>query len=144
LHEGGMATLWRVEHPDHRLPPLMKLPRIGYGEQVSQLVGFEGERMLLPTPSGPHVPGFSAAGDDGDQPWLVMEHVAGQTLRPLLDQAPLDPERVAALGALAALALDDLHRQHVVHLDIKPSNLLLHRPTEGGERMVLIDFGLSR
>lgn len=144
LHEGGMATLWRVEHPDHRLPLLMKLPRIGYGEKVSQLVGFEVERMLLPTLSGPHVPRFIAAGDDGDQPWLVMEHVAGQTLRPLLDQALLDPERVAALGALAALALDDLHRQHVVHLDIKPSNLLLHRPTEGGERMVLIDFGLSR
>src|SRR5690606_527567 len=53
LHEGGMATLWRVEHPDHRLPLLMKLPRIGYGEKVSQPVGFEVERMLLPTLSGP-------------------------------------------------------------------------------------------
>lgn len=143
MHQGGMATLWRVSHPDHALPMLMKLPRIDYGEGINQLVGFEVERMLLPTLSGPHVPRFVAAGDDGDQPWLVMEQVAGETLRPLLDAAPLDAERVAELGALAAVALDDLHRQHVVHLDIKPSNLLLHRDADGRERIVLIDFGLS-
>ncbi|MCR6663863.1 MAG: bifunctional serine/threonine-protein kinase/universal stress protein [Luteimonas sp.] len=144
MHQGGMATLWRVSHPDHALPMLMKLPRIDYGEGINQLVGFEVERMLLPMLSGPHVPRFVAAGDDGEQPWLVMEQVAGETLRPLLDAAPLDAERVAELGALAAVALDDLHRQHVVHLDIKPSNLLLHRDADGNERIVLIDFGLSR
>lgn len=144
LHEGGMATLWRVTHPDHPIPLLMKLPRIDYGEAASQVVGFEVERMLLPVLSGPHVPRFIAAGDEDDQPWLVMEQVSGQTLKPLLDAAPIAPERVAALGALAALALDDLHRQQVVHLDVKPSNLLLHRAEGGIERIVLIDFGLSR
>ena len=144
LHEGGMATLWRVIHPDYAMPMLMKLPRIAYGEAASQVVGFEVERMLLPVLAGPHVPRFVAAGDDGDQPWLVMEQVAGQTLRPLLEQAPVPAQRVAELGALAALALDDLHRQQVVHLDVKPSNLLLHRPDGDGERIVLIDFGLSR
>lgn len=143
LHEGGMATLWRVTHPDHALPLLMKLPRIQYGEAVSQIVGFEVERMLLPVLRGPHVPRFIAAGDYEDQPYLVMEHVPGETLRPLLDHAPLPAERVAQLGALSALALEDLHRQHVVHLDIKPSNLLLHT-AQDGERIVLIDFGLSR
>lgn len=144
LHEGGMATLWRVTHPDHAMPMLMKLPRIAYGEAASQVVGFEVERMLLPVLSGPHVPRFVATGDDGDQPWLVMEQVTGETLRPLLEQAPVPAQRVAELGALAALALDDLHRQQVVHLDVKPSNLLLHRPDGDGERIVLIDFGLSR
>ncbi len=144
LHEGGMATLWRVTHPERAMPMLMKLPRIDYGEGINQLVGFEVERMLLPALTGPHVPRFVAAGEDDDQPWLVMEHVAGDSLRPLLDGAPLDADRVAELGAMAAVALDDLHRQHVVHLDIKPSNLLLHRDAEGNERIVLIDFGLSR
>lgn len=144
LHEGGMATLWRVTHPRHALPMLMKLPRIAWGEAASQVVGFEVERMLLPALAGPHVPRFVATGDEDDQPWLVMEQVAGQTLRPLLEQAPLPPERVAELGALAALALDDLHRQQVAHLDVKPSNLLLQRSGDGAERIVLIDFGLSR
>ena len=144
LHEGGMATLWRVSHPDHGSSLLMKMPRVAYGESVSQVVGFEVERMLLPLLAGAHVPRFIASGDEGDQPWLVMEQFSGSTLRPLLDQAPIAPGRVAALGALAAIALADLHRQQVVHLDIKPSNLLLHRGADGNERIVLIDFGLSR
>ena len=50
LHEGGMATLWRVRHPDHPGASLMKLPRIGYGEAATQIVGFEVERMILQCP----------------------------------------------------------------------------------------------
>lgn len=139
LHEGGMATLWRVAHPDHAMPLLMKLARIGYGEAATQIVGFEVERMILPQLRGPHVPRFVAAGDHHDQPWLVMEHLAGDTLRPLLDNAPLPPQQVAELGALAATAIHALHQQEVIHLDIKPSNLL--RRPDGS--VALIDFGLS-
>jgi nucleotide-binding universal stress UspA family protein len=139
LHEGGMATLWRVTHPDHAIPLLMKLARIGYGEAATQIVGFEVERMILPQLHGPHVPRFVAAGDHEDQPWLVMEHLAGDTLRPLLGSAPLPPQRVAELGALAATAIHALHQQEVIHLDIKPSNLL--RRPDGS--VALIDFGLS-
>lgn len=139
LHEGGMATLWRVRHPGHPGELLMKLPRIGYGEAATQIVGFEVERMILPALTGPHVPRFIASGDFQDQPWLVMEHLPGETLRPLLDQAPLQPARVAELGARAATAIHALHAQHVVHLDIKPSNLLL-KP-DGS--IALLDFGLS-
>ena len=139
LHEGGMATLWRVTHPDHAMPLLMKLARIGYGEAATQIVGFEVERMILPQLRGPHVPRFVAAGDHHDQPWLVMEHLTGDTLRPLLDNAPLPPQQVAELGALAATAIHALHQQEVIHLDIKPSNLL--RRPDGS--VALIDFGLS-
>jgi len=143
LHQGGMATLWRVSRAGEEFPLLMKLPSIGYGEEVTQLVGFEVERMLMPMLRGPHVPRFVTSGDFGDQPYLVMEQVRGETLRPLLERLPRPAGEVAGLGALAALALDDLHRQKVVHLDIKPSNLLLHADEDGVERIVLIDFGLS-
>ncbi|MFT3756906.1 MAG: bifunctional serine/threonine-protein kinase/universal stress protein [Pseudoxanthomonas sp.] len=147
LHEGGMATLWQVAPSPTQavdFPLLMKLPRLGHGEAITQIVGFEVERMLLPVLAGPCVPRFVASGDDGDQPWLVMEQLRGETLRGLLDHAPLPAEQVAKLGALAAIALDDLHRQHVVHLDIKPSNLMLQTDAQTGEqRIVLIDFGLS-
>src|SRR5207237_7821580 len=60
--------------------------------------------------------------------------------RPRLDQAPLPVPEIADIGAKVAAALHDLHRQHVVHLDVKPSNIMF-RPS--GEA-VLIDFGLSR
>jgi nucleotide-binding universal stress UspA family protein len=139
LHEGGMATLWRVSHAQHTMPLLMKLARIGYGEAATQIVGFEVERMILSQLSGPNVPRFVADGDYEDQPWLVMEHLPGETLRPLLQSAPLPFAQVAGLGALAATAIHSLHQQHVIHLDIKPSNLL--RRPEG--TIALIDFGLS-
>ncbi len=143
LHEGGMATLWRVTHRDHTMPLLMKLARIGYGEAATQIVGFEVERMILPQLKGPYTPQFIAAGDYHDQPWLVMEHLAGETLRPLLDKAPLPPQQVATLGALTATAIHALHQQQVIHLDIKPSNLL-HRSGGANDGIVaLIDFGLS-
>ena len=110
--------------------------------------------MILPQLSGPYVPRYVAAGDHHDQPWLVMEHLQGETLRPLLDAVPLPPQRVAELGALAAIAIHALHQQDVIHLDIKPSNLLMRAdgpPDNGTAQMVtaqtgmiaLIDFGLS-
>ncbi|MEQ1511277.1 MAG: bifunctional serine/threonine-protein kinase/universal stress protein [Lysobacteraceae bacterium] len=144
LHEGGMATLWRVSHPDHTMPLLMKLARIGYGEAATQIVGFEVERMILQQLTGPYVPRYIAGGEYQDQPWMVMEQLVGETLRPLLDKTPLPPQQVAELGALAATAIHALHQQDVIHLDIKPSNLLRRPdgPPHNG-MIALIDFGLS-
>ena len=69
-----------------------------------------------------------------------MELIEGRSVRELLAQTPLAPDRVAAIGAQIAFALHDIHRQHVLHLDLKPSNVFL-RPN--GEA-VLIDYGLAR
>ncbi|MGG5809996.1 serine/threonine protein kinase [Falsiroseomonas sp. CW058] len=140
VHVGGMAALWEVTHPDHDLPMLMKVPRIAEGEDPAAIVSFEMEQMILPRLSGPHVPRFVAAGGFDVQPYLVMERIAGASLLPLVEKLPLPVERVAEIGARVADALDALHRQHLVHLDVKPSNILTR---ESGEA-VLIDFGLSR
>ena len=140
LHQGGMANLWRVTHPELRGPMLMKVPRIQGGEDPATIVGFEVEMMILPMLKGVHVPRFIAKGDFATRPYIVMEHIAGDSLRPKLDAAPLPIDEIASLGARVATALHDLHRQHVIHLDVKPSNILF-RPT--GEA-VLVDFGLSR
>lgn len=141
-HQGGMSSLWRVVHVDgiEDLPLIMKVPRIRGGDDPATIVGFEVERMILPTLAGPHVPRFVARGDFTGQPYIVMERIAGDTLRARLDEAPLPIAELAGIGAKVALALHDLHRQHVVHLDVKPSNILFR---DSGEA-VLIDFGLSR
>jgi len=140
LHKGGMATLWRVEKPGQDAPMLMKIPQLVNNDDPAAIVGFEVEQMLMPRLSGPHVPKFIAAGDFTAQPYIVMEHIAGRSLRARLDAAPIACAEVAGIGARVATALHDLHRQHVIHLDIKPSNIMF-RP-DG--RAVLIDFGLSR
>ena len=121
------------------MPMLMKVPIISEGEDPAAIVSFEMEQMILPRVSGIHVPKFAAAGDFGVQPYIVMERIAGKTLLPRLSELPLPYAEVAEIGLKIAAALDDLHRQHVIHLDVKPSNIMF-RPT--GEA-VLLDFGLS-
>src|SRR5262249_25521605 len=109
------------------------------GESPVNIVGFEVEGMILPRLSGAHVPRFVAAGDFSN-PYIVMELIEGQSLKTRLDALPLSPEETAAIGARIAVALHDLHRQHVIHLDLKPSNVIMR---DSGEA-ALIDFGLSR
>lgn len=140
VHAGGMARLWAVEGAGSSGPLLMKVPALVEGADPAALVSFEMEQMILPRLGGPHAPRFVACGDFSVQPYLVMERLPGRSLLARLPELPLPPLEVAALGARIAEALDDLHRQRVVHLDVKPSNILF-RPT--GEA-VLVDYGLSR
>jgi nucleotide-binding universal stress UspA family protein len=139
IHQGGMSTLWRVTHADFNFAMVMKVPRLEYGDDPAAIVGLEVEQMIMPTLSGLHVPRFVAAGNFSIQPYIVMEYINGPSLRARLDDAPLPPDEVALLGVRLATALHDLHRQHVIHLDIKPSSVIF-RP--GGEA-VLIDYGLA-
>ncbi|WP_088281555.1 bifunctional serine/threonine-protein kinase/universal stress protein [Ideonella sp. A 288] len=144
LHIGGMAHLWRISEVNHagdwRLPLIMKVPRIKGGEDPASIVGFEVEQMIMPVLSGRHVPKFIAQGDFVRQPYIVMEHIEGASLKPRLDAAPLPLDEVVEIGSRVAVALHDLHRQHVVHLDIKPSNILFRKDGTA----VLVDYGLSR
>jgi serine/threonine protein kinase len=87
-----------------------------------------------------HHPTLVAYGDVETTPYLVMEYIDGVRLDDWLGHAPMAPEDITRVGTAMALALSDLHRQDVVHLDLKPTNVLF-RPN--GEA-VLIDFGLAR
>jgi eukaryotic-like serine/threonine-protein kinase len=140
FHRGGMSTLWRVSRPDDPMPLLMKVPKLGEGADPAAIVSFEMELMILPRLTGEHVPKFVAAGDLAVQPNIVMELIPGKTLLSRVPDVPLPYDEVAEIGDKVACALDDLHRQHVIHLDVKPSNITF-RP-EGAA--VMLDFGLSR
>jgi eukaryotic-like serine/threonine-protein kinase len=140
LHRGGMATIWRVSRNNIDFPIVMKVPFLDFEGDLSLLVGFEVEQMIMAELKGPHVPRWIANGDFTVQPFIVMEYVPGPTLlRRILDQQ-LALGEVVERGIAISEALGDLHQQHVLHLDLKPANVLF-RPT--GEA-VLIDFGLSR
>src|SRR6516225_643665 len=139
VHNGGMATLWSVTRPGIEGPLLMKIPRVSEGEDPAAIVSFEMEQMILPRLSGPHVPTCFATGDFARQAYVVIERIPGQTLYKRLPDLPLPYEEVRQLGGKIAAALADLHRQDVVHHDIKPSSIVFR---ENGEA-VLIDYGLS-
>jgi serine/threonine protein kinase len=138
-HAGGMAHLWSVTRLEDGETFLMKTPVVYEGEDPAAIVSFEMEQMIMPRLKGPHVPRHVANGDFAVQPYIVMERIEGETLLPRLKSLPLPAEEVAALGARIADALQSLHDQEVVHLDVKPSNIMF-RPS--GE-VVLIDYGLA-
>jgi len=139
LHSGGMALLFGAHHPEHGSELLLKVPRLFEGDDPAAIVSFEMELMILPRLAGAHVPRvFGHAGFER-QPYLAMERIPGESAEGLLARGPMPHDEVAAIGARVADALDSLHRQNVVHLDLKPANLLF-RPS--GEA-VLIDYGLA-
>lgn len=78
---------------------------------------------------------------DSDEAFVVMEHVDGLTLSELLDNldGPLDPNEAAAVIDAVASALEFAHANGVLHLDVKPDNVLVTR--EG--RVKVADFGMA-
>jgi nucleotide-binding universal stress UspA family protein len=140
IHLGTMASIFRLAGPDGPLPLIMKIPRLGPGERAVNVIGFEVCRTVLGAlAQGRHHPTLVAHGDVESTPYLVMEYVDGTRLDDWIERA-LPTEDVVRLGFAAAMALDELHRQDVVHLDLKPTNVLFRQNGEA----VLIDFGLAR
>jgi serine/threonine protein kinase len=140
IHRGGMATIWRVSRPDIGFPIVMKVPFLDFEGDISLLVGFEVEQMIMAELKGPHVPRWVANGEFAVLPYVVMEYIPGPTLLKRVGDGPIPPDDVIETGIRIATALGDLHRQHVLHLDVKPANVLFRSTGEA----VLIDYGLSR
>src|SRR6266481_2902969 len=124
VHRGGMATLWNVTHPGINVPLLMKIPRVSEGEDPAAIVSFEMEQMILPRLAGPHVPGCFGTGDFERQPYVVIECIPGKTLYDRLGDLPIGYEAARVIAGKIAAALADLHRQNVIHHDIKPSSVM--------------------
>lgn len=140
IHQGGFATIWEVTHALYRTPLIMKVPTILDGYDAPTIVGFEVEQMIMPRLTGPHVPRVFGTGDFSVMPYIVTERIPGGSLLGRFKAAPLPLSDLVELGARMAAAVHALHLQHVIHLDLKPDNILVR---DTGE-MVLIDFGLSR
>lgn len=140
LHTGGFATIWEVTHPNHALPMVMKVPTILDGYDGPTIVGFEVEQMIMPRLSGPHVPKVIGIGDFDAMPYIVTEKIQGGSFLSVFQTAPLPLSDVIEIAARMVDAVADLHRQHVIHLDLKPENFLQRTTGE----MVLVDYGLSR
>ena len=143
IHNGGTGAIYCALPPDGAdpgFPLVMKVPRIGRGESTLGIESFEVEQMILPGLKGQHVPRVVATGDVRTTPYIVMERIEGVSLASVVASGPQPAEEVARIGAALADALQSVHAQDVVHLDLKPENVML-RPT--GEAL-LLDFGFSR
>ena len=125
IQTGGMGAVFRVTKPGLTLPAVMKLPRLDVGQASEAIVAFQTEVAITRTLKGPHVPAFIAAGDLASTPYLVLEWVEGENLEDVGRRAPLPAPELARVGAALADALHAIHLQQVIHLDFKPSNVIL-------------------
>ena len=94
------------------------------------LTGFRRAASSAAGLSHPGIVGTNDAEIDRGSHFVVMELVDGRTLADLLaDEAPLAPDRAAEIGAAVAAALGHAHTRGVLHTDLRPSNLMITRPT---------------
>lgn len=136
LHEGGMARLYAIES---RQPLILKVPKLDPGHPAASLVAFENELRILERLHGPHVPRLVGHGDLAQKPYLLLERIEGDELAQATARAPLPIEEVCRFGIRLSCAVQALHHQNVIHLDLNPANV---RNRDDGA-MVLLDYGLA-
>jgi serine/threonine protein kinase len=125
---------------DHRLAVLVaKVLRPDQASDLSALRDLEREAEALARLAHPViVRGFDAV-TGGRFPHLVTEHLEGPTLREMIDRdGALPPEQALPLGLHAASALHYLAGEGMVHLDVKPENIVMGAPPR------LIDLSVAR
>jgi serine/threonine-protein kinase len=76
--------------------------------------------------------------------FIAMRLVDGSDLASLIKDTPLAPARALSLLAQVAEALDNLHERGLVHLDVKPANVLVTSRESSAEHIYVADFGLTR
>lgn len=106
---------------------------------TSALRGLRREAEILGSLQHPVIPRVLSAKLDGDRPHLVLEMIEGPRLSTILRKfGSLDTEQVAPLAVELAAALHYLHGRELVHLDVKPTNVILGAPPR------LIDLSIAR
>ncbi|MBI3722698.1 protein kinase [bacterium] len=145
LGEGGMATVFKArQRATGRICALKVLRQFDatVDRLERRLDRFLQEGDLLERLDHPNVVRILARGNDEAGTWLALEYVDGPSLEELLERqgGPLAPGVVLALLCEVAHALDHLSSRGVVHLDVKPPNIVI---TAGGAAK-LCDFGIAQ
>src|SRR5215470_2085357 len=139
LGRGGMGEVHRaVDTRLDRTVAIKILPRELASNPLRQQ-RFEREARALSALNHPHICALYDLGEQEGVPFLVMEYVEGETLRDRLLDGPLAIDRLLQCASEIAAALDHAHHHGVVHLDLKPANIML---TRSGVKVV--DFGVAR
>lgn len=137
----GISVIYPGRDLRSRDPVLVKTLRHEYRGDPTMRARFRREARLLQFLSHPHVIRALNFSEERGAPWLVLEKAPGQSLREVIGRdAPMSPERIVPLLTGIAAALDHLHSRGLVHLDLRPENVLV---TSDGE-VKLVDFGLAQ
>ena len=139
IDKGGTADVWRAR--DERLDRDVAVKILGAAAEPAFRERFTTEARRAAAVSHPNIVTVFDEGQDGNDAFIVMEDVRGRSLRDVIAERGALPanEAVALVGQIAS-ALDATHRAGLVHLDVKPANVIVDM--SGNAK--LTDFGIAR
>lgn len=136
---GGMADVWSAR--DQRLRRMVAIKTIArnLSPDIDPVALFEREARTIAQMEHPHILPVYDFGEFEGSLYIVMRYMTGGSLEDVLADGPMDYAEVLQMGSAIAQAMDYAHGNNVIHLDLKPPNILLD-----SQRMpYLADFGLA-
>jgi serine/threonine protein kinase len=143
---GGMGTVYDVEDTTIGKRYVLKTlhPQLGDREDLARRM--QNEARTLARLNHPNIVEVITAGVTGDDlrlPYYVMERLNGQSLRVVLEKkGELELPHAVHIAIDLLDALDHAHDKGVIHRDVKPDNIFLHRTSAGVTVTKLLDFGI--
>jgi eukaryotic-like serine/threonine-protein kinase len=140
LARGGMGDVYRALDESLRRDVAVKVLADRFAADEDSRTRFSREALAAARLSGhPHAITIFDVGEHAERPFIVMEHLTGGSLAERAAGRPVPPARALPWLEATAAALDEAHRQGVVHRDVKPANLLF----DGSDTLKVADFGVA-
>jgi eukaryotic-like serine/threonine-protein kinase len=141
IGEGGMGAVFKGIDLMLEREVAIKMLRPELASQPQVVERFRSEAVTLAKLNHPNIATLFSFLRQGEDFFMVMEFVRGETLDNLIRRSGAMPcDRAIALFCQALEGIDHAHRMGIIHRDIKPANMML---TEGGTLKVM-DFGIAR
>jgi len=137
---GGMARVYRAMDPRFEREVAVKVLPSEVMDEAMFRARFEREAKVIAALEHPAIVTVYDFGDQEGQPYLVMRHMPGGSLRDRLSQGSLTPDQAVHLIRRMASALDYAHERGIIHRDLKPGNILF----DGRGDPYLTDFGIVK
>ena len=145
LTEGGQSEIYLADRADQTYDKTVVVKFINqFIAEQSARQQFLGEMQILAHLRHPNIiPIVDAGFEDNQQPWLVLEYIQGVHIDEAIAEKKLNRNQILELFIRLSDALHHAHERKVLHLDIKPANVLVERINDVLSP-VLIDFGISQ
>ncbi len=141
IGSGGMADVFLADDQLLAREVAVKVLHPQYASDPAFIQRFRQEAQAAAALNHTNIVNIHDWGNEAETYYIVMEYVEGRDLKQILTtDGRFMPERAAEIGAEILSALQFAHRQHMIHRDIKPHNIII---TPMGQVKVM-DFGIAR